>query len=334
MNKMSFDFLDFGFPKSGTDWKSINGKPYITVSSKGRSNGLSNKINDGADFGVDTTLGATSPNQTGAPYTQTSGRQEAVNYASTFSPIPRIQLLDGTHSASATTYLPTGIKISGNGNGTQINPNDTTLTVFKNLQNQGTQEISDMLFIGSAYRGIDMSNFTSTNNGVGTKIHDIRFNTQYVDCGIDMDNAGSSIIYNINYPSGTTSAYSLRWNVSGESIRINNFIDGSTNGMLLSADAIRMIQCETNKITFNLAFQTIHTFDFKQGTLNGFATSNPTFAFIVPSAGGNINNFHLDSVLWQQGGMTSLFDLSQVAGGLSVVVYESACDSSHNCMLY
>ena len=77
---MGFDFLDFGFPRSGTDWKSINGKPEITVSSKGRSNGLSNKINNGADFGVDTTLGATSPNQTGSPYTQTKGILEAGNY--------------------------------------------------------------------------------------------------------------------------------------------------------------------------------------------------------------------------------------------------------------
>ena len=53
---MGFDFLDFGFPRSGTDWKSINGKPFITVSAKGRSNGLSTKINDGADFGPVTTI--------------------------------------------------------------------------------------------------------------------------------------------------------------------------------------------------------------------------------------------------------------------------------------
>ena len=79
---MGFDFLDFGFPKSGTDWKSINGKPYIIVSANGRSNGLSTKINDGSDFGPDTTLNATSPSQTGPPYTQTSGLQEALNYAS------------------------------------------------------------------------------------------------------------------------------------------------------------------------------------------------------------------------------------------------------------
>ena len=64
-------------------YSSIIGKPETTVSSKGRSNGLSTKINDGADFGPDTTLNATSPSQTGPPYTQTSGIQEAFNYSAT-----------------------------------------------------------------------------------------------------------------------------------------------------------------------------------------------------------------------------------------------------------
>ena len=62
------------------DWVNINGKPYITVSSKGISNKLSTKPNDGADFGPDTTLGATSPSQIGPPYTQTYRIQEAINY--------------------------------------------------------------------------------------------------------------------------------------------------------------------------------------------------------------------------------------------------------------
>ena len=53
----------------------------ITVSSKGIANGLSTIPNDGADFGPDTTLGATSPGQTGPPYTETTGIQEAWNYA-------------------------------------------------------------------------------------------------------------------------------------------------------------------------------------------------------------------------------------------------------------
>ena len=60
----------------------INGKPYITVSSKGITNGLSTIPNDGADFGPDTSLGATSPNQIGgSTLTQTNGIQEATTYA-------------------------------------------------------------------------------------------------------------------------------------------------------------------------------------------------------------------------------------------------------------
>ena len=38
------------------NWSQLQGKPYITVSSKGIANGLSSVINDGADFGPDTTL--------------------------------------------------------------------------------------------------------------------------------------------------------------------------------------------------------------------------------------------------------------------------------------
>jgi len=59
----------------------IKGKPYVTVSAKGISNGLSDTYNDGADFGPDTLLNATAPDQYGPPYTQTSGIQEAINYA-------------------------------------------------------------------------------------------------------------------------------------------------------------------------------------------------------------------------------------------------------------
>ena len=62
-------------------YKDIIGKPFITVSAKGISNGLSNIPNDGADFGPDTTLNATSPSQTGPPYSSTLGINEAINYA-------------------------------------------------------------------------------------------------------------------------------------------------------------------------------------------------------------------------------------------------------------
>ena len=73
--------------------------PYITVSAKGISNGLSDIPNDGADFGPDTLYGTSSKGMYGPPYTQTTGIQEAWNYA----------------FASATTGYPNlnNIKVNG-----------------------------------------------------------------------------------------------------------------------------------------------------------------------------------------------------------------------------
>ena len=65
-------------------------KGYITVSTKGIVNGLSNQPNDGADFGPDTY----NPDYTGSgiPYTQTSALREALTYAIT-AKISEIKLL-------------------------------------------------------------------------------------------------------------------------------------------------------------------------------------------------------------------------------------------------
>jgi len=84
--------------------------PYITVSAKGMSNGLSDEPNDGMDFGPDTMLGATSPDQYGPPYTQTSGIQEAHNYVRSFATnssayLPEIHLAPGTYLVHYPIYL-------------------------------------------------------------------------------------------------------------------------------------------------------------------------------------------------------------------------------------
>ena len=82
--------------------KNIIGKPSILVSSKGIVNGLSNIPNDGADFGPDTTLGATAPGQYGGTYTQSTGIQEAVNYVFAKNG-GKIFLKNGTYKLTGTT---------------------------------------------------------------------------------------------------------------------------------------------------------------------------------------------------------------------------------------
>ncbi len=100
-------------------YKNIHGKPYITVSSKGISNGLSTIPNDGADFGPDTMLGATAPNQYGPPYTKTVGIQEAINYIYSKGG-GKIVLGTGTYTLSS---IQSGI----NAYGGIIIPNSSTI---------------------------------------------------------------------------------------------------------------------------------------------------------------------------------------------------------------
>ena len=173
---MGFDFLDWGFPKSGTDWKSINGKPFINVSAKGRSNGLSTKINDGADFGPDTTLNASSPNQNGAPYTQTNGISEAINYALTINPTtpPTIMLLNGNFNCSAQISIQNNdsiqaLIIEGQGsNATNIllagMPADDYLFNISSNPNMATLKISNMVYYGGTNSG-GLLNYESSQGG-------------------------------------------------------------------------------------------------------------------------------------------------------------------------
>ena len=88
-------------------------KGYISVSAEGIVNGLSNQPNDGADFGPD----SYNPNYSGSgiPYTQTSGIQEAVNYAKNNNAIP-IRLSSGNFNiTSQITIDDNGIQIYGSG---------------------------------------------------------------------------------------------------------------------------------------------------------------------------------------------------------------------------
>ncbi|MEM3862403.1 MAG: hypothetical protein QW203_07995, partial [Thermoplasmatales archaeon] len=90
------------------EWNVLNGKPYVTVSSKGISNGLSSIPNDGADFGPDT------------HGTQTYGIQEALSYASN-NGIGEVRLNNGTYILSAILYLQySNIRLIGQDRDTTI----------------------------------------------------------------------------------------------------------------------------------------------------------------------------------------------------------------------
>ena len=153
-----------------TTWTQLQGKPNIEVSSKGIVNGLSNIPNDGADFGPDTTLGATAPGQYGSPYTTTTGVQEGINYA----PNSTIHLAPGVFYISATIQasgVGTIIEGSGSGNIFGSDFSDSTVTTSIYAANGFNQDILEML--GDNQKVCNMEFYgNSPNNTYDNTYHD------------------------------------------------------------------------------------------------------------------------------------------------------------------
>ena len=135
-------------------WAAIKGKPYITVSSKGIVNGLSSVINDGADFGPDTTLGATALGQYGGTYTETSGIQEAWTYAATQG--QQTIVLSASYGPEARFQINTDILVPN------ITPHGTSIR----LVGQGRTGGTVLQFNSGCNKGIDYgANFSNNFTG-------------------------------------------------------------------------------------------------------------------------------------------------------------------------
>ena len=147
-----------------TTWTQLQGKPSILVSSKGIVNGLSNIPNDGADFGPDTTLGATAPGQYGAPYTQTSGIQEAINYV---ADLPGTSYLGGGLPSTVIKLMPGAFIIADSINiDLPRSVNNSQPNAITYISVSGSYETSILLgngsagFVGNPNYQITYENFT------------------------------------------------------------------------------------------------------------------------------------------------------------------------------
>ena len=171
-----------------TTWTQLQGKPYITVSSKGIVNGLSNVPNDGADFGPDTL-------QADGTLTTTCGIKESVSYAmgfvtSTSSFVPTIFLSDQNYSVTETFNIP--VPSAQNGFGLKIQGSSDTTTITLNY-NGGyfINAINGSLYvislenirwsIGAGYSadGLLYANNSNSTNGLtyfgGIHLHSLNF---------------------------------------------------------------------------------------------------------------------------------------------------------------
>jgi len=184
--------------------------PYVTVSAKGMSNGLSDIPNDGFDFGPDTMLGATSKDQYGPPYTQTSGIQEACNYSAT-SPLfssdvghlfYSIKLLAGNFEFSTpitygignyspsdyfsiniegSGYMSTTLSYTGTGTAITIDPNISNIYLGNFDVDSPNQTANTMIYWNSA-KGSGQNALTveNINNGTGTSSYLMYFNNVFL----------------------------------------------------------------------------------------------------------------------------------------------------------
>ena len=158
----------------GPEQKTIIGKPEITVSAKGITNGKSVYLNDGAEFGPDTKLGATTLGQYGPPYTKTSGVYEAI---STGKPVKGIK---GSNYAiystiDFSTALPKGIYNSSYDFGDCFFQPQTNINFIFNLgASSGYQVANCTIRLGH----IIANGFTSTN---GAQLYNFNDNTLIID---------------------------------------------------------------------------------------------------------------------------------------------------------
>jgi len=151
----------------GPEQKTIIGKPEITISEKGIANGKSVYLNDGADFGPDTKLGATTLGQYGPPFTTSNGMAEAITY-SNYAGVFRI--LGGINVSSALTFPALNSTygsyiVKGAGLTPSFNPSGSTLNGldFVTLENNPAPQ--------SEYAFQDTGIQDATTTGVNSMIN-------------------------------------------------------------------------------------------------------------------------------------------------------------------
>jgi len=218
--------------------------PYVTVSAKGMSNGLSDIPNDGFDFGPDTLLGTSSKGLYGPPYTQTSGIQEAYNYGkikynNNWGGVFTIVLGEGIFVLNADVNLSIGVTAT-----------DTSRPATVNIIGQGIR--STMVLINQPnLNGIAISNPSSDYS-----VEDTTFAHFAIDIAYGYPNTwGNTVINNVaSNPtgSGANSAISyLLYGSGGQGTVLNlndmhlftgNWIsNGPTNGGLYVWGSVNVI---------------------------------------------------------------------------------------------
>ncbi len=270
--------------------KNIRGKPYITVSAKGMINGLSNIPNDGADFGPDTTKGATAPGQYGGTYTKTVGIQEAFTYLEPTG--GEIKLSDGIFylSTGATFTSEAPLRISG------VRPNNTRGVTFTSQMSGGTYIIP-----ASDYPTNNMPLFTFLNTAPGN-------NDGFVDIG-NMGIIGTHIEVGDTVPNGASGT-------SPVALQFGNTTSNEGGGPVAkNVHDIKIINCVSAIVSYSgggpCFYDNIHADGCGYSgtvTINGSSYANPeTFILYESGEWGKVQVFSPQGL--------DVFAISNTSGG-------------------
>lgn len=148
------------YPRQIPQFK-VHGRGEITVSTKGIVTGDSNIPNDGADFGPDTMLEATTSGQYGPPYTTSNGIAEAItysNYAGIFQIVGGYLYVFSDLTFPAQNSTNGSYIVRGAGLNPILIPSGSTLngTDFIILEANGTSQAE------YAFQDIGIQDYTST----------------------------------------------------------------------------------------------------------------------------------------------------------------------------
>lgn len=257
----------FKFP---TMWNEITGRPYITVSSKGISNGLSQYINDGADFGPDTL-------QADGSLTQTSGIQEAITYS---------QGLNLGSGVKAHIYLKDGIYTINE----TINYPDFASGGFSMIANG---DLGATLVAGDNLSG-PLINFTPSSGAYNLYWQGIVFQggpsglTNYIYYS-NPDNTGDLHFYNCYFGGNNTSPTNGALYLDIGPGTTVDFIDSNivpSNYIGTVTNSLNLSQSETASVKFTncrLSFYYNTTYGLKLETGSVFFANCESHAVDVPS---------------------------------------------------
>jgi|GEM_PF-3283111 len=269
--------------------------PYVTVSSKGMSNGLSDIPNDGFDFGPDTLLGTSLKGQYGPPYSQTSGIQEAMNYSAT-SPLFSsdighlfypIKLLVGNFEFSTpitygignypstdyfsiniegSGYVLTSLSYTGTGTAITINPNISNIYLGNFTVDNPNQTANTMIYWDSA-KGVAANVLTveNINNGFGTSSYLMYFNNVYLGTikNIVTPSTYGMYINGTGFNQGFLYMQNQIWSGTSTTIGNFNFADISgVNQKIIVNNPMQMLKLSNftggyGGVTFNASVNTV-----------------------------------------------------------------------------